>query len=321
MGILDGIIDAIGGGITGGGLLGLGGSFISGLMSSDAQENTNNMNRDLSQQNSAFNAAEADKNRTFQAEQAQENRMFELRARNSAMTDRVADLKRAGLNPMLAYGQGAAQPSGSTPSGATASAAPMPAMQNVTAAGLNSAAQSAQIRQSLQASDLTEASVEKTRAETIQSIGSAGHLDAMKDNIRQEMQSFEKRMEKLGHETFYWKYKRELPSYDLAEKERAVQRDWPGQEQMIQHAKYLASQARLLGLKVPEAVAEAAWWGDPERGAVGTQFRHGAPALDKLFTGSMTKGAEMLRDSGRTNSAARGFQLNQQRPATGYYGR
>lgn len=117
----------------------------------------------------AANAAEAAKNREFNADQAQLNREFQMEMSNTEIQRRIADLKAAGLNPALAYGQGGASaPSGSAASGTTAK------FDSSAGAGINSASavgnfiqsaatQSAQRQEIMARADLTKAQADNVR--------------------------------------------------------------------------------------------------------------------------------------------------------------
>lgn len=98
----------------------------------------------------------ADSTNAFSAAQAQLNRDFQERMSNTSWQRGVVDMRKAGINPALAFSQGGA----SVPSGSAASGVTGAPQQNALSAFANTALQMAQIQN-------VRANTAKTVAETI----------------------------------------------------------------------------------------------------------------------------------------------------------
>lgn len=118
------------------------------------------------QQTNEMNKSIADAANVFNATQAQMNRDFQERMSNTSWSRGVADMERAGLNPMLAYAKG-----GATQPGGSSASAVVPNMGNAMAGAINSS----------QAASSVNASVDKMREE-------AKLVDAQRGQVAVEAQ-------------------------------------------------------------------------------------------------------------------------------------
>lgn len=187
------------GGPLGGTIGGLLGGGLEYSNANQAASSTNESNIHEAQVNRDFQANQAYANRDFQASQAQINRDFQASQTSTAYQRAVADMKSAGLNPMLAYSQGGANSAaGSVPSGSGVSGAqaqiqnPGLASAQQLQSGSQSSLNEASAVQAAASADLAKETARKTIQEVSNLKTSNEQTSAIIKNLGEEYQNLVK---------------------------------------------------------------------------------------------------------------------------------
>lgn len=104
---------------------------------------TNEMNRDISREQMAHSAEEAAKMRDYQTKERIAKQTYDSMMSNTAVSRRMMDLKRAGINPVLAGKFDASSPVTQAMTGAMGQLPGLPTMQNPYSDAIDSGAKAA----------------------------------------------------------------------------------------------------------------------------------------------------------------------------------
>lgn len=192
------------GGIIGGVLGGAAGSIIPGVGTGIGAAIGAGIGggMDANSQNAEINST----NNSFNADQSAQNREFQERMSNTAYQRASADMKAAGLNPMLAYQQGGA----SQPSGSAASAASPIRMDDYTSRAVSSGVDAWNLKNQIRSVNadvaLKEANTITAKSEALKTANDARTAKANADVAESYIETRKKQAEAEGRKATWDSY-------------------------------------------------------------------------------------------------------------------
>ena len=139
------------------------GGILGSVLQFQGNRETNSANQTIAQDQNRWQAQQNSNAMQFSAGQTAQQQAFQERMSNTAYQRSMADMKAAGLNPILAYGQGgASSPGGSSASGVSSTGVTA-TMQNEMDGVLNSAISAAK---SLEELELLKSQNQNVKADT-----------------------------------------------------------------------------------------------------------------------------------------------------------
>lgn len=131
----------------------------SGLLGYKGQSDANAANVGMSREQMDWQSGESQLDRDFQSTQAEKQMGFQEKMSSSAVQRRMADMKKAGINPILAGKYDASTPSGAAGSGSRASPTGLPDQKSTWGAAINSAASAASMAHTIGDIELIDSKV------------------------------------------------------------------------------------------------------------------------------------------------------------------
>lgn len=177
------------------GLAGVGASIYGAEQQASAQRDANAANMDIAREQMQFSA-----------QQAQKEMDFQERMSSTSYQRVTADMKAAGINPMLAIDNGgASSPGGAMGQSAGAHMDAVPSVvRNVVSSAQDMLRTYSDVKQGLSAANLNEAGAQKNMAEATRATAAAKNLGANTDS--QEMSNYEtsrRLKQEAGHDKLF----------------------------------------------------------------------------------------------------------------------